>query len=79
MISRQFTQEEISTIITHLKSLFPEYDITQCLSDPKFIRFHKIIGEQKVDTIPVSVNYSENVHIYECYCLVYDPSYPISK
>ena len=75
MISKKFTPEEISDIITKLKVIYPDYEIKQCQSEPKFIRFTKIVGEQRVDTIPVSVVYTENVHIYECYIIVSDFSF----
>jgi len=51
MISRKFTSEEISDIITKLKVIYPDYEIKQCQSEPKFIRFTKIIGEQRVNQL----------------------------
>ena len=67
MLAKTFTPEEVSLIIDKLKSAFPSFDIKVCNDDRRYIRFTKVLNEQRVDTIPIPVVYTENVHIFECY------------
>jgi len=63
---KKYTKEEISTIIESLRKKFPEVTIELYHSDPRFIRFCEVVGEQRVDTIPVSIYHTEYIHIVEC-------------
>jgi len=75
MLAKTFTPEEVSLIIDKLKSAFPSFDIKVCNDDRRYIRFTKVLNEQRVDTIPIPVVYTENVHIFECYHMAFDPAY----
>ena len=62
---KSYSDEEIQLIIEGLKSLYPDLTIRLLQSDKRFIRVSKIIGEQRVDTIPISITQWEDISIFE--------------
>ena len=63
--SKQYTDKEIDIIIGRLKECYPELTIHLLRSDTRFIRFSMKIGEQRCDTIPVSIYQWEDISIFE--------------
>ena len=63
--SKEYTEKEIDSIIGGLKECYPELTIHLLRSDTRFIRFSMVIGEQKCDTIPVSITRWEDISIFE--------------
>lgn len=62
---RKYTQDEITSIIEVLRFKFPELTIDLYCADPRFIRIFQVIGEQRVDTVPIKVIHIEYIHIVE--------------
>jgi hypothetical protein len=62
---KSYSDEEIQLIIKGLESLYPDLTIRLLQSDKRFIRVSKIIGEQRVDTIPISITQWEDISIFE--------------
>jgi hypothetical protein len=62
---KSYSDEEIQLIIKGLESLYPDLTVRLLQSDKRFIRVSKIIGEQRVDTIPISITQWEDISIFE--------------
>ena len=62
---KKYTQEEIDSLITKLRGSHPDLKIDLHRSDPRFILVSRVIGTQRVDTIPVSVTETVEIHISE--------------
>lgn len=64
---KKYTQTEIDSLITKLKVMFPDSKIDLHRSDPRFILMSRVIGTQKVDTVPISITETVEIHISEAF------------
>ena len=60
-----FTQTQIDEIVKELAILVPDCTFKQCNEDKRFIRVTKILGTQRVDTIPITLSRDEFIHVFE--------------
>jgi hypothetical protein len=60
-----FTQTQIDEIIKVLTQVVPECTFTLCNEDKRFIRVTKSLGTQRVDTIPITLERTELIHLFE--------------
>jgi hypothetical protein len=67
---RQYTNEEIELIVSGLQKLYPDLQIRLYFADKRFIRITRVIATQRVDTIPISLVESVDIHLSEAETLL---------
>lgn len=66
----KFSPKTIEKIISKLKELYPDLNIRLNHADPRFLLVSRLIGTQRVDTIPISITETVEIHLSEAVTLL---------
>lgn len=66
---KKYTKEQIDTILSDLRTIYPDLTFSLYTADNRFIRASKVLREMRVDTISVPLTHIEYLHLSEAEAL----------